>query len=80
MAISAECLPALARPLFSSGENISLTQLTRKVLFSINQQGQERIAIKATVEMSGRSRLFAHSFLRQSERYVSDRGTNGSIR
>ena len=27
-----------------------------------------------------RSRLFAHSFLRQSERYVSDRDTNGSIR
>ena len=43
-------------------------------------EGQERIAIKATVEMSGRSRLFAHSFLRQSERYVSDCDTNGSIR
>ena len=37
---------------FSSGENISLTQLTRKVLFSINQKARSESGPRATIEMS----------------------------
>ena len=43
-------------------------------------EGQERISGQGDSRDERRSRLLAHSFLRQSERYVSGRETNGSIR
>ena len=42
--------------------------------------GQERISGHGDSRDERGSRLLAHSFLRQSQRYVSDCDTNGAIR